>query len=371
MSGSNGAMARNRDFYETLGVSRTASSVEIKAAYRSLALRFHPDRNPGDVIAEDRFKQLSEAYAVLSDPDQRARYDRFGALEGPLAAADVASATEFFDTIFGDLFGIGRRGKAGQDLRYTLELEFEEAALGCEKPIRFARAEDCRLCSGTGAEGGAAGLQRCARCEGQGYTKQKGTFFSSRRECTTCGGSGEVPRIKCVACHGTGMVERERHYLVRIPPGSTRGVTQRVPGEGSPGRRGGVAGDLTVVVRVRPHPFFSYREEDGVLVCEVPITPVEAALGGEVEVPALEGSVRMKVPPGTQPGAVFRIRGRGVPRALSEERGDLHIRVAVETPAPQALSADAQRLYAELADALGDAAFPRRTAFRSGRSRPA
>src|SRR5688572_23858861 len=326
-------MVRKRDHYEVLGVVRTASSGEIKAAYRRLALKWHPDRNPGDQKAEEQFKELSVAYAILGDEDKRAHYDRFGEAAAGLpfgGGVDLQSATDFFDAIFGDLFGLGRKKAAGQDLRYTLELDFVEAALGGEHNIRFTRQEDCGVCSGTGAKGGAAGLLACSKCAGQGFVRQRTGFFASRRECLACGGSGEVPRVRCPSCEGTGLTEREREYVVRVPSGSVHGSTQRVAGEGSPGRRGGPAGDLHVTVRVRPHEF--YREEGGLLVCELPVSPAEATLGAEIDVPLLDAVVRMRVPPGTQSGSVFRLRGKGIPRAPGLPRADAHVRVVVETP---------------------------------------
>jgi molecular chaperone DnaJ len=354
--------AAARDHYQVLGLERGATAAEIKAAYRKLALEHHPDRNPGDRVAEDRFKEVSLAYAVLGDEDKRARYDRFGhgAADLPFGDdADVAKVTAFFDAIFGDLFGLSKKRAAGHDLRYTLELDFEEAALGCRKAIRFSRSEDCRACSGTGAQGGAAGLQPCSRCNGQGHTRHKGGLFASRRECLACAGSGQVPRVRCKECSGTGLVEREREYTVAIPPGAQAGTSQRVPGEGSPGRRGGPAGDLHVMVRVRPHPF--YRAEGDLLVCEVPVGMAEAALGAEIEVPLLDADVRMKIPAGTQPGAVFRVRGKGLPQA-GGERGDAHVRVLVETPA--ALSDAGRSLLERFDGTLGDDAYPRRRTFR-------
>lgn len=362
--------SEGRDHYRVLGIERTASNAEVKAAYRRLALRYHPDRNAGDKSAEERFKEVSLAYVVLGDEDRRMRYDRFGdrAEDAPFgdgAGSDWASAADFFEAVFGDLFGLGRKQVAGQDLRYTLEVEFEQAALGSEQAIRFQRAEDCRHCVGTGAEGGAAGLAACARCDGSGVMRQGTRWFKTRRECLACGGSGEVPRVRCAACGGAGLVEREREYVVCIPPGSQGGSSQRVPGAGSPGRRGGAAGDLFVVVRVRPHA--TYRAEDGILVCEVPITPTEAALGDEVDVPVLDGLVRMKIPAGTQSGAVFRIRGKGLPRA-SGGRGDAHVRVLVETPS--SASGEARALLERLATALDDGAYPRRKAFREALKQP-
>jgi len=364
-----------RDYYATLGVARDASGVEVKAAYRKLAWRWHPDRNMGDAAAEERFKELSEAYAVLSDELARSRYDRFGTVEAASpfgGAAGINSAAEFFQSLFGDLFGLGRRNAAaGRDLRYTLELDFEEAAAGCEKTIAFDRAEDCATCRATGAEGGAAGLLRCARCGGDGFIRGKPGWIAVRRECAACGGAGEVPRVRCAVCDGAGLVERRREYVVRVPSLSTDGSSQRIPSEGSPGRRGGPAGDLHVIVRVRPHAFFS-REGD-LLACDVPISIVDATLGADIDVPVLGGQVRMKVPPGTQSGAVFRIRGKGLPRANGSHpaQGDVHVRIAVETPSQ--LSDQARALLVQLGQALEDAAHPRQRDFRlaAGQRAPA
>jgi molecular chaperone DnaJ len=306
---------------------------------------------------------------VLSDRDRREHYDRFGEATGagPFGAGDVASATDFFDAIFGDLFGMAKRRSAtGRDLRYTLELDFEEAALGCEKIIVFERPEDCEACRGSGAEGGAAGMMTCARCNGDGAIRSKVGFIPGRRECLGCGGTGQVPRVPCKVCEGAGLVDRERRYRVRVPAGSTGGTTQRVPREGAPGRRGGPAGDLHVIMRVRPHPIFS-REGD-VLTIDLPISPVEAALGTEVEVPVLDGSVHMRVPPGTQAGSVFRLRGRGLPKD-GAGRGDAHVRVVVETPT--ALGDEARALLERAGALFDDEALPRRRAFReAARKRP-
>jgi molecular chaperone DnaJ len=251
----------------------------------------------------------------------------------------------------------------GRDLRYTLELDFEEAALGCEKTIVFQRPEDCADCHGTGAEGGTAGLTKCTRCNGEGVIRKKAGFLSSRRDCMGCGGTGEVPRVRCPTCEGAGLIDRERRYVVRIAPGSTGGSTQRVPREGAPGRRGGPSGDLHVIVRVRPHPFYtreSTREGD-VLVIEVPLSFAEAGLGAEIDVPVLDGIVRMRVPAGTQAGTQFRLRGKGFPRAGG--RGDAHVRVVVETPV--SISAEAQAALQQMVPLVGDDAMPRRRAFRA------
>ena len=308
---------------------------------------------------------------MLSDDGKRRHYDRFGSVDGqsPFAAADVTGATEFFDALFGDLFGLQRRrSSAGRDLRYTLELDFEEAALGCEKVLVFERPEDCTACAGTGAEGGNAGLVTCTRCGGEGVIRKKAGFLTSRRDCMGCGGTGQVPRVRCATCEGAGLVDRERRYTVRIPPGSTGGSTQRVPREGGPGRRGGPPGDLHVIVRVRSHPFFTREstKEGDVLMIEVPLSPVEATLGAEIDVPVLDGRVRMRVPPATQAGAMFRLRGKGFPRAAGA-RGDAHVRVVVETPAT--ISDDAKALFEKLGEALTDDALPRRRAFREAGQR--
>ena len=248
-------------------------------------------------------------------------------------------------------------------MRYTLEVDFEEAALGCEKTISFERPEDCRACFGTGAEGASAGLVTCARCHGEGVLRKKTGFLTTRRECMGCGGTGQVPRVRCAVCEGAGLLDRERSYTVKIPPGSIGGSTQRLPREGAPGRRGGPSGDLHVIVRVRPHAFYgreSTREGD-VLTVDLPLTFAEAALGAEVEVPVLDTTVKMRVPPGTQSGTVFRLRGKGFPRGSG--RGDTHVRLAVETPAT--LDDAAREQIARLGPTLAAADHPRRRALRA------
>ena len=327
-----------------------------------MALQYHPDRNPGDSVAEERFKDLSIAYAVLAEPDKRAHYDRFGFLgdSNPFAAAQVTNAADFFDAMFGDLLGLGRKkGAAGRDLRYTLEIEFEEAVLGCRKTIAFERAEDCGDCRGTGADGGAAGLMKCTNCGGQGYLKQKAGLLGGRRSCAACGGQGELPRVPCRTCSGAGLVDKRREFNVAIPMGVESGTTQRVAGQGSPGRRGGIPGDLNVVVRVRPHPF--YTKEGDVLSVELPLSMTEAALGAEIDVPVLDGVVRMKIPKATQTGSVFRIRGKGIPKP-GRARGDCHVRVYVETPTE--LGAEAQACL-ETLERLVTTGHPKRQAFRA------
>ncbi|MGD0836520.1 MAG: J domain-containing protein [Polyangia bacterium] len=350
------------DYYQALGVERGADAGEIKAAYRRLAFAHHPDRNPGDAGAEEKFKEVSVAYAVLGDEDKREKYDRFGSLAGDLplgADADLRTVLDFFDAVFGDLFGTARKRPAGQDLRYTLELSFAELALGCEKEITFTRSGDCARCRGTGAEGGAAGLAPCPRCAGQGTLKQKAGIFTARRECPTCNGVGQVARESCPACAGAGLTDVERRFTVRIPAGSQQGKSQRVPGEGAPSRPGGIAGDLHVIVRVQPDPI--YKQEGDVLICELPLSLSELALGVEVDIPLLDACVRMKIPAGTQPGSMFRVRGKGLP--LPGGRGDAHVRVRVEVPSE--VSPAASALLSQLEQVLGEDAYPERKAFRA------
>jgi len=359
--------AAARDHYATLGLARNASESEIKAAYRKLALRHHPDRNPGDSVAEEQFKAVSMAYAVLSDPQKRAHYDRFGDAEeeGFDVGAELENATKFFNSILGDLFGLDRSKKAGQDLRYALEIDFVEAALGTQKTIEFDRSEDCRACAGTGAEGAAAGLIECGACAGQGHVRHKGLLLTTRRTCATCGGTGQVPKIRCSVCLGSGLEERRRSFSVRIPPRTLGGTSQRVAGEGSPGRRGGANGDLHVTIRVSPHPFFS--EQEGRLVCKLPISLQTAVFGGAVDVPVLDGFINMKIPPGTQPGAIFRVRGHGLPGSREgASRGDLHVHVEVEIPRlePSDARLEAGRLaLQDVLEALPESTQPQQKAF--------
>ncbi len=351
----------SQDPYQVLGIERAASSADIKAAYRRLAMEFHPDRNRDNPGAEERFKDVAVAYALLGDEAKRAEFDRFGAVaaRGPLGGeTTIGLATDFFESVFGDLFGVGRKRATGQDLRYTLEVSFEDAASGCERTIKFSRPEDCRICAGTGATEGVSGLRPCERCEGAGVIRAGKGVFAARRDCQACGGSGEVPRIRCQGCSGTGLVKRDREFMVRIPPRSHAGAVQRVQSEGAPGRRGGPSGDLFVTVRVLPSPV--YRDETGILILDLPVTVSEAALGAEVEVPLLEGVVRMRIPAGTQSGAVFRLRERGLPRGSDQPRGDAHINIVVETPVR--LTDEMKVLLTNLAAAIDTSSLPRKQA---------
>ncbi len=350
-----------RDYYEVLGLPKNADQAEIKRAYRALALRYHPDQNQNDKQSEEKFKEVSEAYTVLSDPEKRARYDRLGHLGltrdmsgiDPLAV-DLEAMKTLFSNLFGDLIG-GRKGK-GRDLRYNLEISLAEAAHGVLRTIHFTVRADCPSCQGTGARGGDAGLRSCANCGGKGEVKPGKGFFSLSRPCTVCQGIGKVVVDACPDCRGIGLTEQQRDYAVNIPAGTEDGSARRISGQGEPGRRGGSAGDLNVTVTVSPHPIL--RREGSLLLCDLPLSLVQAALGCAVDVPTLEGRVEMKIPAGTQSGTVFRLRGRGFPTAIgASTRGDLHVKVIVETPSN--LSEAQRALLRHVEDKLGSASYPR------------
>lgn len=349
-----------RDYYELLGVARHATPEEIKSAYRQAALRWHPDRNPGKTEeAEERFKEAAEAYSVLSDPQKRAQYDRFGhAGLGPQPFAGFESDifAEFSDIFgdffgFGDLFGTGgrraRRSQRGADLRYDLEIEFEEAARGRETKIQIPRLETCSACDGSGARKGT-GPTTCTTCHGRGQLRYQQGFFSISRTCSHCRGTGQVIRHPCGTCHGSGRVSKERVLEVRIPPGVDTGTRLRFAGEGEAGPAGGQRGDLYVVLHVKEHPFFERR--DSHLYCIIPISVAQAALGSEIEVPTLDGMETLKIPEGTQSGTVFRLKEKGLESLNGSGRGDLH--VAVEVQIPTKLSKEQRKLFEQLSDSL-------------------
>jgi len=339
-----------RDYYEVLGVDRGVDEAGLKKAYRKLALQHHPDRNPDDPTAEEKLKEVSEAYAVLSDPEKRARYDRFGhaGLGGPGAGApdfgDLGGFTDLFNDLFGDIFGGGgrrgrrrSRGHRGADLRYNLELDLEDVLHGVEPTIKIPKMRACKTCNGAGVAAGSR-PETCEQCGGAGQMVFQQGFFRVNRTCDVCGGTGEIVRDPCRDCRGAGRVEGQQTLQVRVPPGVDDGARLRLVGEGEAGIAGGPAGDLYVVINVRPHTLF---ERDGTdLHVEVPVTFVQAALGSEVEVPTLEGRVKMTIPEGTQSGKVLPLPGRGLPplqpridpRQLEKMRGDLYVRVFVEVP---------------------------------------
>ena len=345
-----------RDYYEVLGVARTCTEVELKAAFRKLAMQHHPDRNPGDKDCEHKFKEINEAYDVLKDGDKRAAYDRFGhaAFEhgGPGAAHGFGAdfATSFSD-IFEDLFGMaGRRGGArgqgrerGSDLRYNMEITLEEAFVGKTAQIRIPTSVSCEACSGTGAKAGTK-PKTCASCGGAGKIRHAQGFFTLERTCPTCQGRGQVIDDPCAACAGAGRVTRERTLSVNIPRGVEDGTRIRLAGEGEAGLRGGPAGDLYIFLSLTPHALFQRDGAD--LHCRVPISMVTAALGGEFEVPAIDGGkARVKVPAGTQTGRRFRLTAKGMPVLRAKQMGDMYVQVAVETP--QNLTKRQRELLAE------------------------
>jgi molecular chaperone DnaJ len=352
-----------RDYYEVLGVTKTAADAELKSAYRKLAMKFHPDRNPGDKAAEESFKEAAEAYAVLADPQKRSLYDRFGhqgvsSAAGAGAGFDPSVFSDFgdFADILGGMFGFGdvfsggrRRGgpQRGADLRYDLEISFEEAASGTETAIQIPRQEQCETCAGSGAAPGTSPTT-CTMCRGQGQVRRQQGFFTIATTCPQCRGAGRTVAKPCQSCHGAGRVSRERKITVKIPAGIATGQQLRLQNEGEAGASGGPAGHLYVVVHVQEHDFF---KRDGVnLFCEVSVNFTTLALGGEITVPTLDGSETVKVPEGTQTGTTMRLRGKGMPDVNGRGRGDLFATVQVQTP--KKLTKEQRHLLEQLSKAL-------------------
>ena len=353
-----------RDYYEVLGVGRSANDAELKSAYRKLAMKYHPDRNPGDKVAEDRFKEAAEAYAVLADGEKRSLYDRFGhagvsSATGGGGGFDPSVFAEFGDFAdilgnmfgFGDLFGGGgrRRGgpQRGADLRYDLEIAFEEAARGTETTIQIPRQEQCETCLGSGAAPGTTPTT-CGMCRGVGQIRRQQGFFTLAQTCPQCRGNGKIVSKPCASCHGAGRVTRERKITVKIPPGIATGQQLRLQGEGESGSAGGPAGHLFVVVHVQEHEYF--RRDGNSLFCEVPVNFTTVALGGDIQVPTLDGTETVKVPEGTQTGTTLRLRSKGMPDVSGRGRGDLFATIQVQTP--KKLNKDQRRLLEDLAKAL-------------------
>ena len=331
-----------RDYYEILGVPRDADAEVLKKAYRRLALQYHPDRNPDDPEAEDRFKEASEAYAVLSDAEKRRAYDRFG-FEGVGAAGaagfqdfgDLGNFTELFNDLFGDLFGQRpggrRRGRSqrGADLRYNLEIDLRDVVRGLEAQVQIPKMRPCATCSGSGARAGTR-PEACSRCRGSGQVVLQQGFFRISRPCEACGGVGEIVRERCAECRGAGRTEGMQAIKVKVPSGVDEGMRLRLAGEGEAGIAGGPPGDLYVVIGLKPHPVFERQGSE--IHCQVPIAFTQAALGAEIEVPTLDGPVPLRIPEGVQTGRSMRLKGHGLPGLRGQARGDEVVTIFVETP---------------------------------------
>ena len=370
-------MAENkRDYYEVLGVEKSASAEEIKKAYRKSAMKYHPDRNPGDKAAEEKFKELGEAYEVLSDPDKKSRYDQFGhAGVDPNFGGGGGGYGDFggfggfgdFGDIFSDIFGGGRRTSSrnaprqGEDIGARLEITFEEAAFGTEKEINIQRIENCSSCKGTGSADGT--VETCSQCRGSGQVRTTQNFMGismqSNVTCPSCNGRGKMVKTPCNTCRGKGKVRRNKTIKVKVPAGVDAGQSIRIPNEGNAGTNGGPNGDVYVEFSVRRHPFFRRERMD--ILCEVPISFTQAALGSVIEVPTLDGKVRYNVPEGTQTGTTFRLKGKGIPYVGYKNRGDQYVTVVVETPTK--LTKEQKDLLRKLDDTMDDDGQPRKKSF--------
>lgn len=366
----------SKDFYETLGVSKDSSQSDIKKAYRKLALKYHPDKNQGDKEAEDKFKEISSAYEVLSDENKRAKYDRFGHEAYTQSGGGGGGGGDPFDifsqvfggggggsSIFDQLFGGGGGGRRqgpipGDDLRFDLELTFEEAVFGCKKEVEMAKSENCDPCKGSGAEPGSK-VVKCAYCKGAGQVTMAQGFFSVRQECPKCHGRGDSFEKKCKKCSGEGTVRKKKKISITVPEGVNNGNRMRVRGEGDAGSRGGPPGDLYVIMHVKEHDIFKRRDED--IECDIPISFATATLGGQIEVPTLDGRANLKIAPGTQSGTILRMRGKGVKSLHGSSRGDQHVRVIVEIPTN--LNAEQKEALENFAEACGDTVHPMKDSF--------
>jgi len=374
-------MAEKRDYYEVLGVDRNASDAEIKKAYRKLAKQYHPDVNPGDKAAEAKFKEINEAYEVLSDPQKRARYDQFGhagtdpngfggfeGFGGGFGDFDFGGIGDIFESFFGGS-GFGRSStrsrsgpRKGADLKYSMEISFEEAVFGAEKEIHINRLETCGTCNGTGAKPGTSPVT-CSHCNGTGQVqyRQSTPFgqFVNIKTCDVCHGEGKIITNPCTTCNGKGKVRKSVKIKVNIPAGIDDGQTISLRGEGEPGSKGGPPGDLFISIRVKPHPLFQRQGND--IYCDIPITFVQAALGAELEVPTLDGKVKYNIPEGTQTGTVFRLRGKGVPFLRGSGRGDQYVKVYIDVP--KRLNEKQKALLREFAQISGDEVHEQRKGF--------
>ncbi len=368
------------DYYETLGVAKGASADDLKKAYRKLAIKFHPDKNPGDKSAEDKFKQISEAYEILSDPKKKSMYDQFGHeafTRGPRGGAGTAGAGGFHDPfdvfsqvfgktasggIFDELFGASAKkqsvSKDGADIRYDLEIDFEDAVYGADKKVKINKMDACPRCGGNGCEPGSA-RGKCPRCNGSGQISFTQGFFSMRQPCPVCKGTGQQNKTPCVRCSGEGRMKVERELQIHIPPGVETGSRLRVAKEGECGANGGAPGDLYVIVHVRPHEVFQRDGAD--IICEVPVDFATAAMGGVIEVPTITGKTKMKIPEGAQSGALLRIKGKGAPTLKGGARGDLLVKLYIEIPV--GLNKQQRGLLSYYADSMLEANHPKRAAF--------
>ncbi len=368
-----------KDYYAILGVNKGASDDEIKKAFRKLALKYHPDRNPGNKAAEEKFKEVNEAYQVLSDHDKRAQYDQFGTTDfsgqGDFGGFDFGGFHDFgggFGDIFDTIFGGGNFGgfsdsakngpKKGADLQYTLNLTFEEAAFGATKEIEITRGEECRKCNGTGASPGTRPVT-CDKCGGTGQiriSRKTGLGnFVTVTTCDKCGGTGTIIKTPCPDCHGTGRVRRRRKITIKVPAGVDTGNTIPLRNEGEPGTRGGEFGDLYVNINVLPHKIFKRDGFD--VICEMPLSFPQAALGAEIDVPTIDGLIKYTVPEGTQNGTIFRLRGKGIPKLRGYGRGDEILRIIVEVPTR--LDESQKKLLRQYAEACGEDVNEQRKSF--------
>ncbi len=363
-----------RDYYEVLGVAKDADENTIKRAYRKLAMKYHPDRNPDDKAAAENFREVTEAYEVLTDKEKRARYDQYGhaGIDDQMqdfwnrAGAQDSHAFRDFGDMFGDVFGEmfgfgggGGRSGRGADLRYNLSMTLEEAASGREVELKIPKYETCGTCNGSGARPGTNPVP-CSTCGGHGQVQMQQGFFAVRRTCPTCHGAGTRIESPCVECGGAGRVKISKKLKIKVPPGVYDGAQVRVSGEGEAGQQGGPAGDLYVVISLKEHPIFEREGAD--LYCTMPVTFPQAALGAEVDAPTLNGRVKIKIPPGTEGGRVFRLRGHGVPDVRTGgQKGDLYVRVQIAVP--KKMSARQAQLLREFANETGDEVYPERSSF--------
>lgn len=348
-----------KDYYELLGVHQNASDSEIKKAFRKLAVKYHPDKNRDDKVAEEKFKEINEAYEVISDPQKRATYDQFGHSMGGQGGAGFSDSGfsggfgDVFEDMFGDFFGGGggRRssGQRGSDLRYNMNISFEEAAFGKETTIKIPTTENCSHCNGSGGKS-----ETCSMCKGSGQIRMQQGFFAVNRPCNHCAGRGKVIIDPCSKCKGNGRIEISKTLSIKIPAGIDSGMRLRVTGEGEPGLGAAPAGDLYVVIEVEDHPFFMREENE--IVCELPISFTQAALGAEIQAPTLDGKVKMKIPAGSQPGKVLRLKGKGFPDARGYGRGDQHVVLKVEVP--RKLNDRQKEILREFEEESGDESTP-------------